>query len=45
MLRGYWKLHPLPLEVIDVKLGRSKINSFIRISLSIINEQDESSLP
>ena len=42
-LRGYLKLPQL--EVIDVKLGRSK-NQFIQsISLSIFNEQDESSLP
>ena len=27
----------------DVRLGRSIINSFISISLSIFNEQDESS--
>ena len=29
----------------DVRLGRSKINSFISILLCIINEQDELSLP
>ena len=29
----------------DVRLGRSKISSFISISLSIINEQDEPALP
>ena len=38
--RGSSKLDPL--EVMDVRLGRSIINSFISISLSITNEQDES---
>ena len=42
--RGRLKLHP-PSEVMDVRLGRSIINSFISISLSIVNEQDELSLP
>ena len=41
--RGYSKL--CPFEVRDVRLGRSIINSFISISLSISNEQDESSFP
>ena len=40
---GNLKLYPS--EVIDVRLGRSIINSFISILLSIFNEQDESSLP
>ena len=31
--------------MIDVRLGRSIINSFLSISLSIINEQDESYIP
>ena len=39
--RGRLKL--CPFEVIDVRLGRSIINSFISISLSINNEHDESS--
>ena len=39
--RGEKKL--IPFEVMDVRLGRSIINSFISISLSIFNEQDESS--
>ena len=39
-LRGRSKLDPL--EVNNVKLGRSIINSFISLSLSIINEQDGS---
>ena len=39
--QGYWKLYLS--EVMDVRLGRSK-NQFIHsISLSIFNEQDESS--
>ena len=33
------------IEMIDVRLGRSIINSFLSISLSIINEQDESYIP
>ena len=41
--RGCLKLPQL--EVMDVKLGRSNINSFKSILLSIFNEQDESSLP
>ena len=41
--RGLKKLHPL--EVMDVRLGRSIINSFISISLSINNEQEISHLP
>ena len=42
-LRRRWKLPQL--EVIDVRLGRSK-NQFVQsISLSINNEQDESFLP
>ena len=41
--RGYSKLHQS--ELIDVRLGRSIINSFISISLSITNEQDELPLP
>ena len=41
---GNLKLYPS--EVIDVRLGRSIINSFISILLSINNEQDKSySLP
>ena len=41
--RGWSKLNPL--EVSDVRLGRSK-NQFIHsLSLSIFNEQDESHLP
>ena len=41
--RGYWKLYPV--EVINVKLGRSK-NQFIQSTLLfIINEQSLSSLP
>ena len=35
---GFMKLPPS--EVMDVRLGRSIINSFISISLSIINELD-----
>ena len=42
-LRGYTKL--FPTEMIDVRLGRSTIHSFLSISLSIFNEQHESSLP
>ena len=34
-----------PSEVMNVRLGRSIINSFISISPSIFNEQDESSFP
>ena len=41
--RRYSKLNLV--EVIDVKLGRSIINSFISISLSIFNEQPSSSSP
>ena len=40
-IRGYLKLSPS--EVIDDRLERSIINSFISISLSIFNEQDSSS--
>ena len=40
---GNLKLYPS--EVIDVRLGRSKHQFIQSISLSIINEQDESSLP
>ena len=42
-IRGYRKLYSS--EEMDVRLGRSIINSFISILLSIINEQDESNLP
>ena len=43
--RGYTKLSPNKVEVIDVRLGRSK-NQFIQsISLSISNEQSSSSFP
>ena len=42
-LRGLMKL--LLSEVIDVRLGRSKNQFIIIISLSINNEQDESILP
>ena len=42
-IRGRLKLDPS--EVMDVRFGRSNINSFISILLSIFNEQDESSLP
>ena len=41
--RGCSKL--FPIEVMDDRLGRSIINSFISISLSIISEQDKSYLP
>ena len=41
--RGLLKLHLS--EVIDVRLGRSKNQFTHRISLSIFNEQDESSIP
>ena len=37
--RGYLKL--FPSEVTNDRLGRSKINSFTSITLSILNEQDE----
>ena len=40
---GKQKLEPHSLEVIDVRLGRSIINSLISLLLSIVNEQDESS--
>ena len=40
--REYSKLSPS--EVIDVRLGRSIINSFIPILLFIVNEQESSSL-
>ena len=43
--RGQQKLHPYPLEVMDDSLGRSIYQFNQSISLSIINEQDESSLP
>ena len=42
--RGLKKLYP-PIEVMDVRLGRSIINSFISISLSINNEHESSHLP
>ena len=42
-LRGRLKL--FPSEVMDIKFGRSIINSFISISLSITNEQESSFLP
>ena len=40
---GYTKL--IPSEVIDVKFGRSNYQFMQSISLSINNEQDETSLP
>ena len=40
---GYTKL--IPSEMIDVKFGRSNYQFMQSISLSIFNEQDESSLP
>ena len=40
--RGLLKL--LPLEMSEVRLGRSIINSFLSILLSIFNELDESSI-
>ena len=43
--RGNTKLSPNKVEVIDVRLGRSKNQFNQSISLSIFNEQDESFLP